>query len=245
VEAQPIMAALATSSRHPVEAGFTTSRLMEYSEQFLVRTAQSEPSQTSQLAARLLKDKPLHRRWEREHSRLMHGVAAPPRPADKVTELRKVTFLTLHRKAPFEYLRDRHVVGAARRYLIRALFGSQDYAQCLVREHVAFLSSAASFICADSLCGQVLGDAAFSTALAHYQSAYTEYYRAYGDSLLAAHSGEHASAQSLLPYLRYQLKTIREHMVSGNPQQSDFATLQALYDATGDTQLLPAISSKP
>jgi hypothetical protein len=263
VEAKPIMAALATSSRlatfsrRPVEAGFTTARLMEYSEQFLWRTAQSQPGQTSQasqpqtarLAARLLKDKPLHQRWAREHGRLMHGVAAPTRPADKVTELRKVTFLTLHRKAPFEYLRDRHVVGAARRYLIRALFGSQDYAQCLVREHLAFMSSACSFMCADALCGEVLGDAAFSTALAHYQNAYTEYYRAYGDSLLAAHtgaqSGDSASAQSLLPYLRYQLKTIREHMVSGNPQQSDFATLQALYQATGDTQTLPIISPKP
>ncbi len=278
------MAALATSSRlatfsrRPVEAGFTTARLMEYSEQFLWRTAQSQPVQTSQtsqtsqpqtsqsqasqpqtarLAARLLKDKPLHQRWAHEHGRLMHGVAAPTRPADKVTELRKVTFLTLHRKAPFEYLRDRHVVGAARRYLIRALFGSQDYAQCLVREHLAFMSSACSFMCADALCGEVLGDAAFSTALAHYQNAYTEYYRAYGDSLLAAHtgadsgapsgapSGDGTSAQSLLPYLRYQLKTIREHMVSGNPQQSDFATLQALYQATGDTQTLPIISPRP
>jgi len=222
--------------------GFTTARLMEYSEQFLLRAAQSELPQTSQLAARLLKDKPLHRRWEHAHSRLMHSVAAPARAADKVTELRKVTFLTLHRKAPFEYLRDRHVTGPARRYLIRALFGSQDYAQCLVREHVAFVNSACSFICADSLCAEVLGDAAFCTALAHYQSAYSEYYRAYGDSLLAGHSGEIASAQALLPYLRHQLKTIREHILSGNPQHSDFATLQALYEASGDTQKLPVIS---
>jgi hypothetical protein len=231
---------LGTSSRYSVEAGFTTARLMEYSEHFLVRAAQSESPQKS-LATRMLQDGPLHRRWEQEHSRLMHSVAATARPADKAVGLRKVTFLTLHRKAPFEYLRDRHVTGPLRRKLIRALFGSQDYAQCLVREHVAYLSSACSFICADSLCGAVLGDAAFCEALAHYQSAYTEYYRAYGDSLLAQHSGDSASEQSLLPYLRYQLKVIRDHMLSGNPQQSDFATLQALYPATGDTHLLPVI----
>jgi len=233
---------LATSSRHSIEAGFTTARLMEYSEQFLVRAAQSALPEKSQLAARLLRDAPLHRRWEHAHSLLMHSVAAPARPAAKVVELRKVTFLTLHRKAPFEYMRDRHVTGPARRKLIRALFGTQDYAQCLVREHLAFLSSACSFICADSLCGEVLGDAAFCEALAHYERAYSEYYRAYGDSLLAEHSGEAASVQSLLPYLRYQLKTIREHMLSGKPEQSDFATLQALYEATGDTHLLPVIS---
>ena len=233
---------LAASSRTSVEAGFTTARLMQYSEQFLVRAAQSELPQKSQLAARLLHDAALRKRWEHQHSLLMHSVAAPQRPAARVLELRKVTFLTLHRKAPFEYLRDRHVTGPARRRLIRALFGTQDYAQCLVREHLAFLSSAASFICADSLCSEVLGDAAFCAALAHYESAYSEYYRAYGDSLLADHSGESASVRSLLPYLRYQLKTIREHMLSGKPEQSDFTTLQALYEATGDTHVLPVIS---
>jgi hypothetical protein len=232
---------LATSARHAVEAGFTTARLMEYSERFLARAAESELPQASQIAARMLRDRPLHRRWEHTHSQLMHGVAAPPRPAAKAMELRKVTFLTLHRKAPFEYMRDRHVTGTTRRMLIRSLFGSQDYAQCLVREHQAFLSSACSYICAGSLCGEVLGDAAFCEALAHYESAYTEYYRAYGDSLLAEYSGENAPVQSLLPYLRYQLKIIREHMVSGKPQQSDFETLQALYEATGDTHVLPVI----
>jgi hypothetical protein len=225
-----------------VEASLTTARLMEYSEHFLVRAAESELPQKSQLAARLLKDKPLHRRWANAHGLLMHSVAAPSRPADKVTELRKVTFLTLHRKAPFEYMRDRHVIGPARRQLIRSLFGSQHYAECLVREHMAFLSSACSFICADSLCSEVLGDAVFCDALAHYETAYTEYYRAYGDSLLAEHSGETAAVQSLLPYLRYQLKTIRDHMLSGKPEQSDFATLQALYEASGDTHVLPVIA---
>ena len=232
---------LATSARHAVEAGFTTARLMEYSERFLARAAQAEAPQASQIAARLLQDPPLHRRWEHTHSQLMHGVAAPSRPAAKAMELRKVTFLTLHRKAPFEYMRDRHVVGATRRKLIRSLFGSQDYAQCLVREHQAFLSSACSFICAGSLCGEVLGEAAFCEALAHYEHAYTEYYRAYGDSLLAEHSGENSPVEALLPYLRYQLKIIREHMVSGKPQQSDFEALQALYEATGDTHVLPVI----
>jgi hypothetical protein len=225
----------------PLEAGFTTARLMEYSEQFLLRAAQSELPQKSQLAARLLRDRPLHRRWEHEHSRLMHAVAAPSRPAARATELRKVTFLTLHRKAPFEYMRDRHVTGAARRNLIRALFGTQDYAQCLVREHQAYLSSAGSFICADSLCGQVLGEAAFCEALAHYQDAYSEYFRAYGDSLMAEYSGETAPVRSLLPYLRYQLKIIRDHMLSGKPEPSDFTTLQALYQASGDTHVLPVI----
>src|ERR1700722_20989525 len=111
---------LATSARHAVEAGFTTARLMEYSERFLARAPRAELAQPegSQIAARLLQEPPLHRRWEHTHAQLMHGVAAPSRPAAKAMELRKVTFLTLHRKAPFEYMRDRHVTGATRRKLI-------------------------------------------------------------------------------------------------------------------------------
>jgi hypothetical protein len=232
---------LATSSRKSVEAGFTTARLMQYSEQFLLRAAQSAPAPQSQIAARLLRDGPLHRRWAHAHGQLMHAVAARSRPEAKVSELRHLTFLMLHRKAPFEYLRDRHVTGPARRQLIRALFGTQDYAQCLVREHRAYLSSACSYLCVDSLCSEVLGDAAFCDALAHYQSAYTEYFLAYGDSLLAEYSGETSPVQSLLPYLRYQLKIIREHMMSGRPQQSDFEILQAMYEPTGETQVLPVM----
>jgi len=232
---------LATSLRHSVDAGFTTARLMEYSEQCLVRAAQSAPAPQSQIAARLLQDAPLHRQWEHAHAQLMRTVAALSHPDAKVNELRRMAFLMLHRKAPFEYLRDRHVTGPERRQLIRALFGTQDYAQCLVREHRAFLSSACSFICTGALCGEVLGDAAFCEALSHYQNAYSEYYCAYGDSLLAEFSGATSAVQSLLPYLRYQLKIIRDHMLSGNPQQSDFATLQAMYEPTGDTHVLPAM----
>jgi hypothetical protein len=214
---------------------------MDYSERFLARTAKIGEDEEAQLAARMLQDVPLYRRWEHSHGLLMQAVAAPSRATAKITELRRVTFLTLHRKAPFEYLRDRHITGPARRRLIRVLFGTHDYAKCLVREHHAYLSAACSFMCADALSGDVVRDGAFCDAVAKYEEAYTEYYRAYGDSLLAEQSGETASVQSLLPYLRYQLKVIREHMLAGAPETSDFSALQAMYQATGDTQKLPTM----
>lgn len=230
-----------TSSQHTVEAGFTTALLMEYSQQFLVRAAEKSGSAQAQLAQRMLRDKPLRYRWQHLHEQLMHGVVTPP-PARRAIELRKVAFLTLHRKAPFDYLRHRHLVGQSRRLLVNALFGDQDYVKCLVREHNAFLNSACSFLCTEALCGEVLGDAAFSQALSQYQSAYTEYFQAYGDSLLEQQDGEPPPAPSLLPYLRYHLKLIRDHMLAGNPQQSEFTALQALYQASGDTHVLPIVS---
>lgn len=230
-----------SSSHHRLADGYSCARLMEYSEQYLQLAAQSPSTDESRVATRLLQDVPLYRNWEQAHARLMRGVAARRQRTQQSVELKKITFLTVHRKAPFEYLRDRHVQGQARRQLVRALFGTQEYTRCVLREHIAYLSSAGSFLCADSLCGDLMRDSAFSDALAHYENSYNEYYRAYCDSLLAEQAGEIAPVQSLLPYLRYQLKIIREHMLSGAPQQSEFTQLQSLYESLGDTQKLPML----
>lgn len=230
--------------KHPrqlLDHGVSAARLMAYSEQRVERAAHSGSAREVQIARRLLDDVGLYRRWEQSHGQLMQGVAGARRSSAKVVELRRAAFLTLHRKAPFEYLRERHVTGGARQRFMEALFGAQDYAHCLVREHLAYLSCSASLMCADSLCGEMLGDARFSAALAHYDSAYGEYFRAYGDALLAERTGEETPLKSLLPYLRHQLKTIRDHMLSGASRNSDFTALQELYEATGDTQRLPVL----
>ena len=103
---------------------------MEYSERHLSLTARSGASSEAQLASRLLENVGLYRSWEHTHGRLMQTVAAAPRQSAPL-ELRKVAFLTLHRKAPFEYLRDRHVIGLARRQIIQALFGEAGILRAL------------------------------------------------------------------------------------------------------------------
>src|SRR5579863_7277504 len=170
--------------------GFSCARLMEYSEQCLQLTAQSGATEEATIATRLMQDVPLYRKWEQSHAGLMRGVASHRRRSQQVLELKKVSFLTLHRKAPFEYLRDRRVHGQARRKLVRAMFGTQEYTQCILREHTAYLSSAASYLCTDSLCGDLMRDAGFCEALDYYHDAYNEFYRAYCDSLLAQQAGE-------------------------------------------------------
>lgn len=214
---------------------------MEYSEQYLAMAAQAGGTDEAQVANRLLQDVTLYRYWEQSHNHMMRTVAAHRQRPHQTRELKKISFLTLHRKAPFEYLRDHQVQGQARRALVRALFGKQQYTQCILREHTAYLSSAGSFLCADSLCGDLMREPGFSDALAHYQTSYNEYYRAYCDSLLAEQAGETSPVQALLPYLRYQLKMIRDHMLSGAPNDSDFMRLQSLYKSLGDTQKLPIL----
>jgi hypothetical protein len=232
----------ARTSPRPLQKALTIGRLMEYSEYHLARTMHSDDGQDAELASRLLENVTLYSNWEQSHMRLMRDVAAAARPTDQLSALRKISFRTLHRKAPFEYLRDRKITGLARRQLIQKLFGAQHYGRTVVREHAAYLSSACSYMCADSLCGDVLGDEAFCEALGEYESAYAEYYRAYCDSLIAGGDDAAAPLQSLLPYLRYQLKVIRDHLMAGAPQKSDFKDLQALYAVTGDTQKLPVLN---
>ena len=235
------LTALASRARAFASNGLSHARLMDYSEQYLALSAQLGNTEESRIATRLLQDVPVYRHWEQEHERLMRGVASQRQLPLQALEVKKVAFLTLHRKAPFEYLRHRQVTGQSRRQLVRALFGTQLYTQCILREHMAYLSSACSYFCTGSLCGDLLRETAFCEAIAHYETSYSEYYRAYCDSLLAEQTGESSPLQALLPYLRYQLKVIRDHMLSGAPPQSEFKQLQALYNKLGDTQRLPAV----
>jgi hypothetical protein len=214
--------------------------LMDYSERHLAQASRFGSPREVELATRLLQDVSLFSRWEQSHSRMMHSVAAAPRATQRV-QLRKVAFATLHRKAPFEYLRDRRITGQARRRWVAALFGSQEYSKFLVREHAAFVSAACSYFCVDSLCDMVLHDTAFCRALEQYETAYTEYYRAYCDIHLEEVEEEAEALKALLPYLREKLKMTREYLLAGAPQHGAYMDMQALYAASGDTVQLPVL----
>lgn len=211
---------------------------MEFCEQRLARAAQLGSGHESRIASRLIGDLPTYTRWEHAHRNLMRAVATQRRVEQRTTAARKVAFLSLHRKAPFEYLREHRVFGRSRHRLVSALFGDQDYAHCVIGEHEAWLCSTASLFCTDALCREHLGDSLFADALRQYESAYAEYFRAFCEAQLAEAVGESTALQPLLPYLRYQLKVIREHLLAGAPEKSDYTELQSLYAATGDTQPL-------
>ena len=95
------------------DAGPFAQSLMDYSERHLTEASKSGSPNEAQLATRLLQDVSLFSRWEQSHGRMMLSVAAAPRTTQRV-QLRKVAFATLHRKAPFEYLRDRRASSLGR-----------------------------------------------------------------------------------------------------------------------------------
>ena len=211
---------------------------MDFSERRLAHAAALGSTHDSRIASRLLGDLPIYTKWEHAHRGLMRTVALQHRDPQRATAARKVAFLSLHRKAPFSYLREQRVFGQARRRLVGALFGNPDYAHCVISEHEAWLCSTASLMCTDALCREHFGDSVFADALRQYESAYEEYFRAFCEAQLAQATGGTTALQPLLPYLRYQLKVIREHLLAGAPEKSDYSELQSLYASTGDTQPL-------
>jgi hypothetical protein len=214
---------------------------MEFSEQRLARAAQLGSGPESRIASRLIGDLPAYTRWEHTHRDLMRSVATQGAAAGRTTAVRKVALRSLHRKAPFEYLRAHRVAGQARHRLVGALFGNPDYAHCVIGEHEAWMCSTASLLCTDALCRERFGDSAFADALRQYESAYTDYFRAFCEAQLAEAAGRTTAVQPLLPYMRYRLKVIREHLLAGAPEKSDYAELRSLYAATGDTQPLKVL----
>ncbi len=221
--------------------GLEFARLMDFSERRLALAAEQGGPHEARLASRLLGDLPLYRKWEHAHGHHMRSIAVQRRAAQRQLAARKAALQALHRKAPFEFMRDHAVTGDARHRLVQALFGQQDYAHCVIGEHEAYMSSACSLLCTDALCRERFADGAFAEALGRYEAAYAEYFRAFCESQLALAYGQAAPLHSLLPYLRHQLQQIREHLLSDDPGGSDYSQLQALYAETGSTQRMKAL----
>lgn len=226
------------------QSGAGVVALMDYSERRLQRAAHSSPAEEAGVVTRVVENVSLYRHWEQSHRQMMRAVAMQARRGQPEREVRRCALCVVHRKAPFDFMRNHCVKGAARRRLMGALFGPNDYEQHLVREHTAFLSSTCSFICIDSMCEEILRQPAFCDALRSYQDAYTGYYRAYCESLMADRDAVAAPIKSLLPYLRYELRMIRDHLLRGTPEDSDYSQLRALYAETGDTQVLRVLPRK-
>src|SRR2546430_9457798 len=97
----------------PVHA-YLHSRLMEESEARVEMAAHFDSPADMLVASRILHNPDAYRRWEAEHDRLMRAVSEQVRLPRQVVALRSTAFALVHRKAIFEYLRDRQITGARR-----------------------------------------------------------------------------------------------------------------------------------
>ncbi|MDB6090506.1 MAG: hypothetical protein JWN85_3290 [Gammaproteobacteria bacterium] len=225
--------------------GYRHSRLMEESQSRLEAAARAGPSEEMLVASRIVEHPTAYRLWEAEHDRLIRTVSAHSRLAPQIGALRSAAFGLIHRKALFEYLREREINGARRHKLFSLFYGSRDYANAVLAEHASFIRCSSSYLCADHLAEQLMRDAAFDEPLQLYQEWYAEYFRVFCDVELADTPDEKlalAPLDALKPLLKYRLKQARDSILALPQVPSTVWREVEIRRATGETQKLRRLS---
>jgi hypothetical protein len=159
--------------------------LMEASHDCIKRVTRSGQPQADIVATRLLENPASYSAWESEHGAMMRNVAAERLPAAQREAMLSASFSLIHRKALFEYLREKHLRGAQREKLIQHHFPQRDYAVAMRIEHKQFVRSTASFLCAGHVGRDLMFDALFEEPLSEYEEIYGEYFHAHCDQIVA------------------------------------------------------------
>jgi hypothetical protein len=196
-------------------------RLMEESQRCLSNAALAGEPDDERVAARVLDDSRLYRRWENEHATLMRRIAVELLPAAQKAELLTISLSLIHRKALFEYLRDERLRGARRRQLMTHFFSHRDFAGAVVAEHGRYVHSAASYLCSNHVGSKVMFDALFGSPLAEYEDLYASYFRTYCEVALA--DERDAVVQSMQPVLfdlKAQIGEWRQALITLTRSQS-------------------------
>ncbi len=227
---------------------FKHAQLMEESEARVVRTAISDSPTDMLVASRILQHPQAYRRWEAEHDRLMRAVSAQARLARQMQALRSTAFTLVHRKALFDYLRERHLTGVRRRRLFRLFYGCRDYANAVLAEHGNYVRCSSSYLCTRHLAEHLMHDPALDEPLQIYEQWYAEYFRAFCDVALAETEAEKqatAAMETLKPLLKYQLAEARRAILAmpQNPVE-DWREVK-IRKSSGDTQRLRVIFVRP
>jgi hypothetical protein len=190
-------------------------QLMEESDTQLAWAARSGSPEQQRIAGQIRGNPQDYRRWESEHTRLMTAVAGTPRTGLQVRALLSTAFSLTHRKALFEYLREHHLRGHARRRLIRHFHGHSGYSHAVIAEHATYLRSAASLICAERIGTGLLAHQAFGEPLHAYERLYVDYFGGYCRSVLKSKdTAEGDDTRALLILLKQDVLALRARLMA-------------------------------
>jgi hypothetical protein len=219
------------------------ARLMEESESRVGMAAYSH-SPADAVARQLLERADSYRRWESEHDRLMRTVSDQLRMPGQITALRSAAFALVHRRALFEYTRERQLTGTKRRRVFAIFYGCRDYTNAVLAEHGNYVRCSSSFLCTQHLAETLMHDAAFSEPLELYEQWYHEYFANYCDVELAETEEERdtfAPLAALQPLLKHRLSDAREAIIA-MPRAPDREWREVqIRKPNGDTQRMRAI----
>jgi hypothetical protein len=174
---------------HATFSRLTQDRLMEASHECLKEASRSGQPQAEIIATRLLENTQTYKSWESEHAALMRNIAAERLPAAQRESMLSASFSLIHRKALFEFLRERQLRGAHREALIQHFFPQRDFADSMRVEHMQYVRSAASYLCVEHVGRDLMFDALFEEPLTQYEEIYHEYFYAHCDQIIAGRTG--------------------------------------------------------
>jgi hypothetical protein len=195
--------------------------LMEESERCLSWAAHGGAGDDELVATRILENAHDFQTWEAEHSGLMRRIAAERLPAAQKSALLSTALALIHRKALFEYLRDREVRGQSRRRLMAHFSADRDYEASMVSEHGRYLRSAASFLCSSHVGKRLMFDTLFDEPLAQYEELYKQYFRTYCDFvLMSPGDATYDTTNALLAPMKEQVREWRNALLALTHSQS-------------------------
>jgi len=193
------------------------------------------------VASRLLESPAAFRTWESEHSGLMREVANPSFRLTQAALLKKATFRLIHRKALFEYLRDKRIRGSVRRRIIVSFHPAQDYTRSVIAEHGLYLRKACSLLCTSHVGGNVVRDPGFFDPMRRYQELYAEYFQIFCSTHCGTDAADTAPEGDLLSLLKHQLEECRMAIMIPQPETEWLMREAELRQPTGDTVRLPRL----
>ena len=212
-------------------------RMMECSELRVSEVARFEQGYSRQVASRVLESAHAFQQWTVSHSQVMRQIAVKYRTSDQMMAVKRTAMSMVHRKAPFEFLRDHHICGAARHRFFDVLYGPHDFARAMVQEYQNYLVASCSYLCVDRLCSESTMD-----LIGEYEKAYTAYWQAHTAALLES---QRATARSerpeMLQILGEELRRVRDSLLGAAPSRADQLTLEELCRPTGDTVRMDAL----
>ncbi len=217
---------------------------MEESESRVEMTAKSVAPADILVAQRVLERPEEFTRWEAQHDRLMRPVSTHGHLSQQIVALRATALSLVHRKALFEYLRQRQLAGAKRRKLLAVFYGCADYTNALLTEHGNYVRSSSSYLCTQHLAEHLMHDPALDEPLELYEEWYTEYFHAFCDVEIAETEEEKQAClaqESLKPLLKYRVTEARKAILTMPQTPREWRELR-IRRPTGDTQRLRALA---
>lgn len=195
------------------------------------------------VAARVLNHPVEFTRWEAHHDRLLRPVSSAARLSNQMIALRTTALTLVHRKALYQYLRERQVTGAKRRKLFGIFYGCTDYTNAVLAEHANYVRCSSSYLCTQHLAERLMHDPALDAPLALYEEWYAEYFRAFCDVELAETEEEKQAIlaqEALKPLLKHRVTEARRTILGMPLSPREWREVR-IRQPTGDTQRLHAL----